>query len=150
VTKITDAFLGEHGVFYAQFDKLEEALPNENRIEVLRGSASLLAAGLEPHARLEDDLLFAAMENKTGAGLGLVSTMRVEHEEIEGALRSVAVGTDPARAREMLLEAIHLARAHFLKEEQVAFPMAEEVLGAEDLMRLGGEWARARGVVLTL
>ena len=148
MTKITDAFLGEHGVFYAQFDQLEAALPTENRIEVLRGSASLLAAGLEPHARLEDDLLFAAMENKAGVGLGPASTMRAEHEEIEGALRRAVVATDPARARETLLEAIHLARAHFLKEEQVAFPMAEEVLGAEDLRRLGGEWARARGVVL--
>lgn len=148
--KITDAFLGEHGVFYAQFDRLEEALPTETRIAVLRGHASLLAAGLEPHARLEDELLFAAMEKKAGTGVGPASTLRNEHEEIEGALRMVAAATDPARAREALLDAIHLARAHFLKEEQVAFPMAEEVLGAEDLRRLGGEWARARGVVLAL
>ena len=146
--KITDAFLGEHGVFYAQFDRLEEALPTEDRIEVLRGKASLLAAALAPHARLEDDLLFAAVEEKVGTGFGPVSTMRAEHEEIEGALRSVADASDPKRARETLLEVILLARSHFLKEERVAFPLAEEVLGAENLERLGEEWARARGVVL--
>lgn len=146
--KVTDAFLGEHGVFYAQFDRLEEALPTEDRIEVLHGKASLLAEALAPHARLEDDLLFAAVEEKAGKGFGPVSTMRAEHEEIEGALRSVAAATDPDRARETLLEVIHLARSHFLKEERVAFPMAEEVLGAEYLQRLGEEWARARGVVL--
>jgi iron-sulfur cluster repair protein YtfE (RIC family) len=146
--KITDAFLGEHGVFYALFDRLVEDLRTDNRIEVLRGKALLLAAALGPHARLEDELLFATVEEQAGTGVGPVEAMRAEHEEIERVLRSVAAATEPARASEMLLEAIHLARAHFLKEEQVAFPMAEEALGCENLTRLGREWAHARGVAI--
>lgn len=144
--KITDAFLGEHGVFYALFDRLVEELPTDS-IEVLRGKASLLTAALEPHARLEDELLFVTVEEEAGIGVGPVETMRAEHEAIEGVLQRAVAATEPAPAREMLLEVIHLARAHFLKEEEVAFPMAEEVLGAESLTRLGKEWARARGVV---
>ena len=146
--KITDAFLGEHGVFYAQFDKLEQGLSKENRIDVLREAASLLAAALEPHARLEDELLFGAVEKETGADRGPAPAMHAEHEEIEEAIRGVTVAIDPTRARDMLLEAIHIARAHFLREEQMIFPMAEQVLGAEELRRLGREWARRRGVVL--
>ena len=146
--KVTDALLGEHGVFYAQFDRLEETVRSEDRIGVLRGQASLLASALAPHAKLEDDLLFAAVDGIAGAESGPTAMMRAEHEEIEAALRSVETTTDVNVARETILEAIHLARSHFLKEEGVAFPMAEEVLGKEALDRLGIEWARARGVVL--
>jgi iron-sulfur cluster repair protein YtfE (RIC family) len=146
--KITDAFLGEHGVFYAQFDRIERELETDEPVEVLRGEALLLAAALAPHARLEDDLLFAVLEEKAGPEAGPISTMRAEHEEIEGALRRATAATARERAREALLEAIDLARAHFLKEEQAAFPMAEEVLGEESLERLGEEWASARGVFL--
>jgi hemerythrin-like domain-containing protein len=147
--KVTDALLGEHGVFYAQFDRLEETMPSEDRVEVLRGQAALLASALAPHARLEDDLLFGAMDGVVGAGSGPTEVMRAEHEEIEAALRALESMTDANAARATFLEAIHLARVHFLKEESVAFPSAEEVLGAETLERLGEEWARARGVVLT-
>ena len=146
--KITDALLGEHGVFYAQFDRIEKELETEDRVEVLRGEALLLAAALAPHARLEDDLLFALLEENAGSELGPVSTMRAEHAEIESALRRATVATERKRAREALLEVIHLSRAHFLKEEQAAFPMAEEVLGTERLERLGEEWGSARGVFL--
>ena len=148
--KVTDAFLGEHGVFYAQFDRLEETVLSEDRIDVLRGQAALLASALAPHAKLEDDLLFGAMDRIASAGSGPTAIMRAEHEAIEVALQGLESSTDTKAAREMFLEAIHLARSHFLKEESVAFPMAEEVLGRETLERLGEEWARARGVVLAL
>ena len=146
--KITDALLGEHGVFYAQFDRIEKELETGEGVEVLRGEALLLAAALAPHARLEDDLLFGVLEEKAGPEAGPVSTMRAEHAEIEAALDRATGAPEQERVREALLEAIHLARAHFLKEEQAAFPMAEEVLGPERLERLGAECASARGVFL--
>jgi hemerythrin-like domain-containing protein len=89
------------------------------------------------------------MDLVVGAGSGPTEVMRAEHEEIEAALRALESMNDANAARATFLEAIHLARVHFLKEERVVFPSAEEVLGAETLERLGEEWARARGVVLT-
>ena len=87
--KITDALLGEHGVFYSQFEYMERALPESDdpdrlNVEVSLLSASLVAA-LETHARLEDELLFDALEVQVGP-IGPLVMMRQEHQEIEQAL----------------------------------------------------------------
>ena len=42
--KITDAFLGEHGVFYAQFDHLEQLLRAPGSLEQVQDAAALLGS----------------------------------------------------------------------------------------------------------
>jgi hemerythrin-like domain-containing protein len=142
--KITDAFLGEHGVFYAQFDHLEQVMAVPMELERVRGLARMLASALAPHAHMEDELLFDALgaEHRTGA----IAAMYEEHEEIEGMIHEAINGADAAAAAELLLEAIRMAREHFLKEEQIAFPMAEELLSRSALEALGAEWAERRAV----
>ena len=148
--KVTDAFLGEHGVFYAQFDHLEEVLAAEPSLECVQALAALLAAALVPHAELENDLLFAAMEMAAGGAPGPSAAMREEHEEIESRLEGARRESDVGRAKAALLEAIQLARIHFEKEERIAFPLAESVLGDRALRERAGEWAGRRGVFVTL
>jgi iron-sulfur cluster repair protein YtfE (RIC family) len=146
--KITDALLGEHAVFYAQFDRLEEILPAMERVEVVRELGAMLAAALASHARLEDDLLFSLLDSRLGRDAGPLGVMRMEHEQIELDLqRSMAAGS-AREAREALLRAIEEARSHFAKEEQVVFPMAEAHVGAAGLRTLGEQWAAARAVVV--
>lgn len=142
--KVTDAFLGEHGAFYAQFDWLEEALTLETPAGTVPRFAEMLASALEPHARLENELLFGPLEAAMGGGPA--SVMRMEHEQIEGLLGEAARAGDEAAARTALLEAIRLAREHFLKEERIAFPMAESTFGPARLEELAVRWAQARGV----
>lgn len=145
--KITDALLGEHGVFYAVFDRLEEILPEEDRIEAVRRLGSTLAAGLASHARIENELLFEPLGRATGPGPAHV--MIEEHGRIEAALaEGVEAIDDPDRAKARILEAIRLARDHFRKEERVAFPFAEETLGPERMIELGRRWAEERDVEL--
>ena len=146
--RITDALLGEHGVFYAQFDRLEETLPAEDGLDRVRGLASLVSAALASHARLENDLLFAAVEKHLGLGAGPMAVMRSEHDEIESTLARAERATDLDRGRDDLLEVVRMARSHFEKEERVAFALAERVLAEGELERLGEAWARGRGVVL--
>ena len=146
--KITDALLGEHGVFYAQFDHLEEILPAVSRLECVKHHAALVAAALVPHAELENELLFGPMETAMGGGAGPPAAMRVEHEEIESRLGEVGMETDLDRAKTGLLEAIRLARAHFEKEERIAFPLAVSVLGDGALRERGSEWAGRRRVLV--
>jgi hypothetical protein len=62
--KITDALIGEHGPLYRQLDRLQEAASGS--AAQMRSCAQLLAAGLASHAHLEDTLLFAAVEQRTG------------------------------------------------------------------------------------
>lgn len=144
--KITDALLGEHGVFYAQFDHLEEDLVHEDRIEGVRRLAALLAAGLAPHARIENELLFEPLAEATGPGPAHV--MIDEHGRIEAALEEVEEIDDPDRAKARILEAVALARDHFRKEEQIAFPLAEATFGDGRMRELGRRWAEERDVGL--
>lgn len=145
--KITDALLGEHGAFYAQFDRLEETIPHTTSVGEVREQAALLAAALVSHAQLEDTLLFERMR-AAGGDEGLLSTMEAEHTEIAGLLTRAQGSQDVSVAREELLEAVTLARDHFAKEEQIAFPLAESLLGAAGLTALGARWSARREVFL--
>ncbi len=145
--KMTDALLGEHGAFYAQFDRLEADLPHGTDEHQIREQAALLAAALISHARLEDEVLFRRMA-EAGADVGLLATMEDEHQRIAALLDRAQVSAKQDTARAALLEAVALAREHFAKEERVAFPMAEAVLDEEVLEALGTAWAERRAVFL--
>jgi len=143
--KITDALLGEHGAFYAQFDRLDEQLPVCRDVAEVREQAALLAAALVSHARLEDELLFAAMA-RAGGDAGLLGAMESEHADIADRLSRAQGTANLAMARNELLEAVSMARDHFAKEERLAFPLADELLGAPALHELGAAWAGRRDV----
>ena len=146
--KITDAFLGEHGVFYAQFDRLEQMVPSAKTLETVQEEAALVTAALVPHALMENEILFPALEECLGPPALPVPVMRQEHRDIEGRLMQAQWAGTLREAQRLLLEALDLARDHFAKEEEVLFPLAEKVLGAGRLSELGMEWARRRGVKL--
>jgi hemerythrin-like domain-containing protein len=145
--KLTDALLGEHGAFYAQFDRLEEMVPHAGSAAEVREQAALLAAALVSHAKLEDELLFARMRS-AGADTGLLDTMEEEHTEIAGGLVRAQGTQEVALARRELLDAVALAREHFAREERLAFPLAETVLGTSLLTTLGAAWSERRDVFL--
>jgi len=143
--KVTQAFLGEHAVFYAQFDHLEQNLPRATSHEEVVAQALLLQSAVATHAQLEEELLFTVLEPHTGQG-GPVAVMRMEHEEIESTLDAIPGTPDLDAARNRLLHAIQVARQHFAKEEQVLFPMADQFLNLEELQQLGDRWAERRRV----
>jgi hemerythrin-like domain-containing protein len=74
--------------------------------------------------------------------------MRMEHNEIEGSLERLQKLQDLAEAKNLLLHAIQTARAHFAKEEQVLFVMAQQMLDSRTLEQLGRQWAAARKVAI--
>ena len=145
--KITDAFLGEHGVFYAQFSHLEQVVPQLADLALVQAQGALLTAALETHAHLEDELLFAALEPHLGQG-GPLAVMRMEHQQIEEGLAQLPGLGDAASARQLLLQVVQVARGHFAKEEQVLYPMAQQALGGAKLEELGVRWAAEREVVV--
>jgi iron-sulfur cluster repair protein YtfE (RIC family) len=144
--KVTDALLGEHGVFYAQFDYMEKNVPHAQDLALVKSQGAMLAAALAPHAHLEDELLFIALEAHLDPQSGPLAVMRMEHNEIEGSLERLQKRQDLAEAKNLLLHAIQTARAHFAKEEQVLFPLAGQMLEAGKLVQLGAKWAERRKV----
>lgn len=145
--KITEAFLGEHAVFYAQFTECETMLDRSD-LDGLKHAASVIASGLASHAELEDELLFRPLAARAGEDPGIFAVMEEEHAIIGDLLRGIADARDAGRASELLHEMIAAARAHFAKEEQVAFPLAEKLIDFAELRRLGQTWSDARGVVI--
>jgi hemerythrin-like domain-containing protein len=146
--KITEAFLGEHGVFYAEFDHLEEMLAGEPTLRTVQEAAALLASALKPHAEMEDELLFGPALERLQHPHEALALMHDEHEEVERHLVAVRDASRAEVAVEMLGRAVELARDHFLKEERVTFPLAAQLLGEEELHRRGDEWAARRTVHL--
>lgn len=140
--KITDAFLGEHGVFYPQLAELERA--ESGSAGATRHQAQLLAAGLASHARIEEELLFVRLDEHLDPEAGPLAVMRLEHEEVEALLARLQEVGSPEEARSLAARLVAVAREHFAKEEQILFPMAEHLLGEEELLRLGREWAARR------
>ena len=139
---ITDALLGEHGVIYALLEQLTSR-PFDSAEEA-RAQAAELAAGLATHAHLEDELLFVALEVPLGPNGGPLAVMRAEHAEVEGTLERLTRVEDVQEAETLADHLATVAREHFAKEEQVLFPMAEELLGEEALRSLGEQWAAQR------
>ena len=79
---------------------------------------------------------------------GIFELMDHEHTAIANFLGAIAAARDAGHASELFSEMIAAARAHFEKEEQVAFPRAEQRLGTMELKRLAYAWADARGVAI--
>ncbi len=145
--KITDAFLGEHGVFYAQFDQLEQALKSNESLDQIKSSVAILAAGLGSHAHLEEELLFKALDN-TPAGAGPIPIMRHEHDVIDRALIGIQQMEDQDQAHKLIKSTLELTRQHFAKEEKILFPMAAQMLQEASLVQFGVLWGKRRSVFL--
>lgn len=144
---IIEALLGEHGVLYALFDHIERSLPDMT-LDQLLAQGRLLEAALASHARLEDEVLFSALEPSLGVSAGPLAVMRLEHATIEDGLSRLLGTADAADARRQLRHVIATARDHFAKEERILFPMAVAALGTEALTTQGRTWAGRRGVAV--
>ena len=144
--RITDALLGEHGVFYLLLQDIEQALPAIENLAILQNRIAPLAFSLEAHASLEDELLFTALEPHLGTQGGPLAVMRMEHDQIVSLLERIPSAPDLAQARALAAQMIEVSRGHFRKEEQVLFRMARQVLGEDELSALGAHWLQRRGI----
>jgi hemerythrin-like domain-containing protein len=72
--------------------------------------------------------------------------MRRMHADIDAALERLGTATDLGAARELASSVVALTREHFAAEEEACFPLAEDALPEEQLLRLGRAWAERRGI----
>ncbi len=139
----------------------EAALPGA--LPVFRHIGRMMETQLALHARKEDETLFPALEAIIGSEDGPTAAMRREHKSIHsqgellrrtlyelnevehplivaGAekMRSLTAGGGTA---DSLLanaqEIIELLDMHFLKEEQILFPMAQNILDGAQMEEIG-------------
>jgi len=141
--KITDAFIAEHAVLYAQLDHLEQAIPAARTMGEIKAMAGVLEAALRSHADLEDELLFNGLEPGLDQ-MGKLEKVQHEHDAICKGFELVRHARSRQDAQRRLLNVVHLTRKEFDLEDRVIFRLAEELLREETLLKLGKAWARQR------
>lgn len=141
--KITDAFMGEHAVLYAQLDYLEEAVPAARTLGEIKAMAGLLEAALKSHADLEDDLLLNGLEPGLDQ-MGKLEKVQHEHGAICTGLEQVQLARKRKEAERRLLNVVRLARKEFDQEDRIIFRLAESLLRDDTLRKLGRQWAQRR------
>lgn len=143
--KITDAFIAEHAVLYAQLDHLEDAIPAARTAGEIKAMAGLMEAALRSHAHLEDELLFNALQVGLEQ-LGKLEKVQHEHDAICHGLEQVRAARTRQEAQRRLLNVVRLTRKEFDLEDRILFRLADEQMNGETLQKLGRAWARQRAV----
>ena len=91
-------------------------------------------AAMAHHLAMEEDLLFPAFEARTGNSMGPTHVMRMEHEQMRDLLQNMASAlADANQGRYLgLSETLNmLMQQHNLKEENMLYPMSDQVLAGE-------------------
>lgn len=144
---IVEALLGEHGVFYAQFDEVERLLPGARAATDVHALARVVGGALIAHAHIENRTLFERLKHAIGED-GPIGVMYAEHEAIDHSLQTAQGTSDLGHARHALSGAIGTARDHFAKEEHIVFPLARQVVDRKELEEMAFRWSDERGVRL--
>ncbi|WP_296816667.1 hemerythrin domain-containing protein [Thiobacillus sp.] len=92
------------------------------------------------HLAMEETVLFPAFETRTGNSMGPTHVMRMEHEQMRGLMQDMAgaVAAGDRNAYLGLSETLNmLMQQHNLKEENMLYPMSDQVLSGnrDDLIR---------------
>jgi hemerythrin-like domain-containing protein/uncharacterized protein (DUF2249 family) len=153
----TQVLKDEHALILEALDAIERkvsameagAAPDrayfEKAVQFLRTFAD------QCHHGKEENLLFMTMVDRGfPREAGPIAVMLSEHETGRALIRGIAegaaaVGTDPGAPKRIVENArgyISLLRAHINKENNILFPMADNVLTAEDQEHLGKEFER--------
>ncbi|TBL76392.1 hemerythrin domain-containing protein [Paenibacillus thalictri] len=150
----------EHGPLREQMDayarEAAEIGTNPNKTDWSGDIASLqikvetFVRELDPHSEREEEILFPLMAKHVGRQMGPIAVMEHEHELAKQNLakftenaRNLPGNVDADLAKEIVsyaLQAHAVLTEHFMKEENVLFPMAEHMLNAEEKEQLARAW----------
>jgi hemerythrin-like domain-containing protein len=144
---VTDALLGEHGVFHLLVEQLDDALGRCESVAELRAAAEPLAISLLGHHRVEEETLLTPYERETGS-LGPLKCLRHEHEQMNQLVRLIARNPEAEQMREQIRALLDIVRRHLAREEQLLFGLVRQTLPAGARQDSGDHWAQFRGVIL--
>lgn len=120
-------------------------------LAALKASVDAFVRELDPHSEREEGHLFPLMAKYIGRTMGPIAVMEYEHDlaktnlkRFREAVERLEGAVDAERAKEIasyVIQAHAVLTEHFMKEENVLFPMAEKLLNEEEKAEL----ARAVG-----
>lgn len=117
--------LVEHRLLRELMHAMQEALLAHAPVESLRGRAALLEVAIDRHAAREEEQLFAPLRARSETARHLIEMMEIVHDEVRGLFEEIQVEPDPISKLWTVLE---MTEAHFGREENELFPLAESLL----------------------
>jgi len=137
--------MDEHRVIEKVLDALEAAADLEVPAEFYDRALDFCTEFADAcHHSKEEDRLFPLLEERgiprKGGPVGVMCDEHVQGRSYIAQMREAAAAGEYDRVRRASLLYVGLLRDHIQKEDNVLFPMARDVLGSEDIERLGAEF----------
>ena len=139
--------VSEHGPLREQLEslfnlcnKIEVTEEKEAEFGKLVKEVADFTTNLEFHSVREEDILFQMMEVYIGKNGGPIAVMEYEHEQAKGFINTfLSSAENHSQSAEELIQHANLIKNayytlldHFMKEEQVLYPMAEKMFSEEE------------------
>ncbi|WP_235832740.1 hemerythrin domain-containing protein [Gottfriedia acidiceleris] len=118
----------------------ESLLENKlKKLEELLSKVMTFIAILDPHSQKEEGHLFELMAKHIGRENGPIAVMEMEHDQAKSLIRQfltktevISINSNFDEICNLVIEAYHVLTSHFMKEEQVLFPMAQYILSESE------------------
>lgn len=130
---ITSVFAPEH----AHCDKLFSATEthvHHHDWDKAQASFSDFVRSMERHFSKEEEILFPAFEQRTGASAGPTQVMRLEHRDMRQLMKDMQEDISTRNAAHFLglsETLIIMMQQHNYKEENILYQMADKVLAGD-------------------
>lgn len=115
------------------FAEAEDATAKQDWDAAARSFADFHAA-MDQHLAAEETTLFPAFEARTGMPGGPTMVMRSEHEQMRGLMEQMRAAVERHNDTGYLglsETLLMLMQQHNMKEEQILYPMSDQVLGGD-------------------
>ncbi len=129
---IISILLVEHRMLRELMEAMGQGLVAGISPEAAQERAKMLDVALDTHARREEQELFDPLRSRSEGARHLIDMMEIVHEEVRSLFEEIESAPDPASKLWTILE---MTDAHFVREEQEVFPLAEQLLTPEQLAR---------------
>lgn len=130
---IIQTMTGDHRRCDDLFAKAEELVSQDNW-ELAGTAFTAFRDRTENHFVQEETVLFPAFEERTGQTMGPTQMMRSEHLQMRQLFAEMATALEQ-RSKDQCLgladTLMMIMQQHNMKEEQVLYPMTEQVLGVD-------------------
>lgn len=136
--RVTEVLSLEHQAVLKQLEVFENALQNSDE-EGIRGTLRFFDERIVLHRRKEEEVLFPVVGGHIGLEHGPIPCMLDEHQMEKQRIEQIreALNRWPdSHAKEGIRAAgyaiLDLLRAHISKEDNILFPLSEEVMTPEE------------------
>lgn len=132
---VTQVLSREHRVVLARLDDFEKALDGYSP-DALFDALRFFDERLILHRRKEEEILFPALARHFPPNIGPVSCMLEEHRDEKVHLDGLRRALEAGEREVVITHGRHILkhlRNHIWKEDNILFPMAERLLGAEEI-----------------